>query len=100
MISVAVEFSRLQAATSQKVAKIIAFNTVINQHSYDADDVADLAFLVGKAVGVGIAKVEMDGSNLINGGSVLVSWDDTNFVLNSAITVSGGERIFILYYGS
>jgi len=80
------------------LAKIISFLTVTGQSSYDAGDVADLALLVGKTIGTEISKVELDGSNLIGGTYALVSWDDTDLVFDSGITIAGSERVFILYY--
>lgn len=97
-LNVTVTFPQISASTSNKVAKIISFNTVTGQNSYDDSDVPDLVLLVGKTISVEIAVVNLDGSSLISGTSVLVSWDDVDFVFNSGITIGGGERVLILYY--
>ena len=93
MISITVEFPRVEIVSSNTYVKCIVFTAVNGQHNYTASDVADLANMVGGT----LVKVELDGSNLISGGSVLATWDDTNFTLSSFITIAGGERVFILY---
>lgn len=93
MISVTVEFGNITASGSQSYLKGITFNAISGQHNYTADDVEDLEKMIGKTLFI----VAMDGSNLINGGSILATWDDTNFTISSYITVSGGERITIIY---
>lgn len=95
MISVIVEFSNITAATSQNYAKIICFTALAGITSYNADVIPELSKLVGKEIGVEIFKVEDDGSDLLT-SSVLVSWNDINFVIN--VTVTGGEKIIIWYY--
>lgn len=92
MISVTVTFGRIQAQSSQPYLKGIAFNTVAGQNNYTVADVADLELIEGGE----LFEVKMDGSNLINGSSVLATWNDTTFAINSDVTVSGGERITII----
>ena len=93
MISITVEFPRVEIVSSNTYVKVIVFTATNGQNNYTVSDVADL----DKMVGGTMVKVELDGSNLISGGSVLATWDDTNFTLSAFITVSGGERVFILY---
>lgn len=93
MISVTVTFGNITAQIAQPYLKGITFNAIAGQNNYTASGVADLEKMVGKTLFI----VAMDGSNLINGGSILATWDNTNFTLSQYITVSGGERITIIY---
>jgi len=70
-------------------ANMIAFDTVAAQNDYVVADVADLVNMVSKTMYL----VTMDGSIITN----LATWDDTTFSINNAVTVSGGERIVILF---
>lgn len=98
MISVTVEFSNLTAATSQNYAKVIVFSAEAEKNDYTVEDVPQLVRLIGKEIGTEIFKAEDEGSNLINGNSVLVTWDDTTFSISDSITVSANDKIIIWYY--
>lgn len=87
-----------RATNCTGIVKLISFLTTAGQSSYDSGDVPELSDLVGKIVGTEIAKVELDGSNLISGTSVLVSWNNTDLVFDAGITIAGNERVLILYY--
>lgn len=107
MIEVTVEFSNITAASSQNYAKVIVFTAVAGVNRYAAETsssppaspVPQLSRLVGKTISNtgGIFKAEFDGSDLLT-SSVLATWDDTYFVIDSAVNVAGGEKIIIWYF--
>ena len=107
MINVTVSFPNVSAASSQNYAKVIVFTAVAGVNRYAAETsssppaspVPQLSRLVGKTISItgGIFKAEMDGSELLT-SSVLATWDDTYFLIDSGITVSGGEKIIIWYF--
>ena len=98
MIEVTVSFHNVTPASSQNYAKVIVFTAIVAQNDYTASGVSALSRIVGKDIGTAIFKVEMDGSLLYGGGSTLVTWNDTTFAIDNAVTVSGGEQIRIWYY--
>lgn len=107
MIEITVSFPNVAGASSQNYAKVIVFSAVagVNRYAAEASSsppasaVSSLSRLVGKTISItgGIFWATIDGSDLLT-SSVLATWDDTYFVIDSGITISGGEKIIIWYY--
>ena len=93
MISVTVDFGNITAASSQSYVKSIVFTAIAGTNNYTDSTAAALSRMVGFTM----VKVEVDGSNLINGGSILATWDNTNFTISGMVTILGGERVLIFY---
>lgn len=98
MISVTVTFGNITAAASQNYAKVIVFSAEAGKNDYTVEDVPQLVRIIGKAIGEEIFKADDEGSNLINGNSVLATWDDETFSISDSITVSENDKIIIWYY--
>ena len=70
-------------------ANMLKFDTVAGQNAYTVADVSGLSSMATKTMYL----VTMDGSIITN----LSTWDNTTFTINAGVTVSGGERIVILF---
>lgn len=68
----------------------ITFFAIAGQNSYTEVDVPDLKYMVGKSPKI----VGLDSTNLVPSK---IGWDNTNFTIDSNITLDGTEYITIIY---